>query len=224
MKKILLTCSVLTVLAITLYAAGFGMQEQRSGDSMVFRTGSSLVIEATVAPTLVRQIALGTPIAASGNYVVTTANMTNAAYTLATNALSPARNLTTTVTANGGNDTVGKLLVTGTDTAGKALTETIVPGSAGTNAFKTIASIVGKSWAKDTNTNAAVDTLVIGVGTKVGLPVALPSGTATVLTSVGTSLAVSPATAGNGTLSIPLSTVTPSGINGTNAVIAYPAY
>ena len=222
MKKSFIIGSVLTVLALTVYAAQFGAQEQRSGDSMVFKAGSSLVLEAGTAPTLVRQIALGTPVAATGNYVVTTANMTNSvAYTLATNALTPARNITTAVVSNGGNDTVGTLRVTGTDASGQALTETIVPGSAGTNAFKTISSIVGAGWAKDTATNAAVDTLTVGVGTKVGLPVALPAGISTVLTSVGTTLAVSPASSAG---TVPTSLITPASINGTNALIAYPAY
>lgn len=232
MKKILLTCSVLTVLATILFAAGFGVQEQRAGDSLLFKSGSSIKMETgstldiaqpVSAPTVVRRIVLGTPAAASANAVLTSTSMTNAAYTLAspfTNAV--ARNITATTTTVNGADVVGNLVITGTDISGASLSETLALATNGiaysTNAFKVVSSLVSANYTA-TGTN---DTLVVGTGVKLGLPVPLPAGTATVLTTVAGAAAGSTATTG----AIPTSTVDASAgtYNGSNEVVAYPAY
>ena len=223
MKNFILKCSVLTVLIATLCAAGYGLQELRSGDGTIYRTGSSLTIEPNVAPTLVRRIVLGTPAAASANAVLASTSMTNAAYVFATpitNAV--ARNITATTTAVNGADVVGSLVIAGKDITGAALTETLTLATNGiaygTNAFKVVSALTGSGYTA-TGTN---DTIVVGTGVKLGLPVPLPAGTASVLTTVAGVPTTTSAHAG----AIPTSTVDASAgtYNGSNEVVAYPAY
>jgi hypothetical protein len=231
MKNFILKCSVLTVIVATLCAAGYGIQELRSGDGSIYRTGSvltmdsgsTLTIAPTVAPSLVRRVVLGTPAAAAANGLVTSTNMTNAAYTLAapvTNAV--ARNITATTSTVNGADVVGSLVITGTDITGATLTETVALATNGiaygTKAFKVVSALTSTGHTA-TGTN---DTVVIGTGVKLGLPVPLPTGTVSVLTTVAGVPATTTATAG----AIPVSTVDASAgtYNGSNEVVAYPAY
>lgn len=68
----------------------------------------------------------------------------------------------------------GDVVITGTDFNDDALTETIALNGAtevlGTKAFKTVTSI-----ALPVETNAGTDTVSVGVGNKVGLPLAMPN-------------------------------------------------
>jgi hypothetical protein len=82
-----------------------------------------------------------------------------------------ARNVTLTRTAVDAADTPGTIVVVGTDIAGNAITETLTPGATGvqvvgTRAFKTITSITGVGWV----IGGGADTIVIGMGDRIGLP------------------------------------------------------
>jgi len=111
------------------------------------------------------------PAALSTNRYVTSTNMKVGAYTLANTAPDVgARNVTVTHTTVVTTDTLGTIDVVGTDLSGAVLTETITPSAdatvQGVKCFKTITSITGVGWSI-VGTN---DTLVVGMGNKLGLP------------------------------------------------------
>lgn len=126
-----------------------------------------------------RMIYLGAPILADVDRVVVSANMKVGAYTIAAQPDVP-RNITVTATAGGTADTMGTILVTGTNVDGDVITETLTPvaGStvAGAKAFKTVASVVGAGWVIDA-VEGTNDTITVGVGNLLGLPIVIAGGT-----------------------------------------------
>lgn len=143
---------------------------------------------------------LGAPALAAVNRAVTTANMKVGTYTIANQPDMP-RNLTATrtvvtVTA----DTPGTLDIVGTDANDAALTETITVGNdgitvAGLKAFKTVTSITGVGWVIDA-TEGVADTITVGYGTVLGLPVAIAAGSQVMLGILGTTITAATVTAG----------------------------
>lgn len=118
---------------------------------------------------------LGTPVVADVDRIVTSANMQVGAYTIAADPDIP-RNVTVTHTQVGGvTDTLGTIVFVGTNINDEVITETLTPSDgatvSGTKAFKTVTSATGVGWVIDTTE----DTITIGVGNELGLPVALPS-------------------------------------------------
>lgn len=116
---------------------------------------------------------LGDPELADVDKIVTTANMKVGAYTVASSPDIP-RNITVTHTQVGGvTDTLGTIVIVGTDIDDDALTETITPLegtiASGIKAFKTVTSATGVGWV----INTTEDTITIGQGAELGLPVAL---------------------------------------------------
>lgn len=118
------------------------------------------------------------PAAAATNRIVTTTNMKVGTYTIA-NA-SPAdnlcKNVTVTTTATGTADTQGTITVAGTDYNSEVISEVIVPvaGSTitGKRAFKTVTAVTGAGWVINPDTPAN-DTIVVGFGDVLGLPIRL---------------------------------------------------
>ena len=119
---------------------------------------------------------LGAPAVQNTAGIVADGNMKNGAYTLAGQPDVP-RSLGITVTKETANDTMPELTITGTDYNDDDLVEKITPNNGDTssgyketvNAFKTVASIVGEGWVEAT----ATDQIKIGLGKKLGLPLAL---------------------------------------------------
>ena len=152
----------------------------------------------------VTKVSLGSPAATSAN---------------ATIAAQPdvPRNVTVTHTAVSTVDTLGTIVVVGTDYAGDALTETITPSNgvlvAGTRAFRTISSITGVGWV----IQAGNDTLVVGRGSQIGLPRALPAATGTIVGTLATAVAVKATTGGT----LGNSTVTEASGNGSSELVVY---
>jgi len=227
MKKFFI-CSVLTLIAAAAFA---GDVEQRSGDSITFTGGGALVFgnagvltlgQGSTAPAVARRILLGTPVAASNNQFVVSADMRVGTYTLATNAPLIPRNITVTATTVNGTDTAGAVVVRGTDIFNTVVTESITPvaGStvAGTNAFKLITSITGTNWTA----NGTADTVVLGSGNRIGIPGALPAGLTNMLSTLGTAVAVYPSRTGT----VANSTVDASAgtYDGVKQLVIYPAY
>jgi hypothetical protein len=120
-------------------------------------------------------ISLGAPVVADVDRIVTSVNMKNGAYTIAAQP-DVARNATVTATAGDTGDTMGTVTVVGKDSAGKDISEVITPvaGStvAGAKAFASISSVTGAGWAIDA-VEGTNDTITVGVGNLLGLPVAL---------------------------------------------------
>jgi hypothetical protein len=125
-------------------------------------------------------IDLGAPGLASSNRIVATHTMSRAAMTIANASAADglARNVTVTGTQAGGADDTGATVhVVGTNVDGDVITEDIVPvnGStvAGAKAFKTVTAVSQPAWVIGGTT---ADTLVVGVGNKVGMPSSLLRG------------------------------------------------
>ena len=167
-----------------------------------------------------RFLYLGTPVVADVDRIVTSANMKVGAYTVAAQPDIP-RNVTVTVTAGDTADTMGTVVVVGTDINGNALTETITPvaGStvAGTKAFKTVTSVTGAGWVID-GSEGTNDTITVGVGNLLGLPILIAAAANCRLGIVGTAL-VTPTTAA-GTIDGCTVDLSAGTYNGTKAAFA----
>lgn len=141
---------------------------------------------------------LGTPVLADVDRIVVSTNMKVGSYTIAAQP-DVARNITVSATAGATADTMGTILVTGTNIEGKPITETLTPvaGStvAGAKAFKTVASVVGAGWAID-GAEATNDTITVGVGGVLGLPILIAAAANCRLGVVGTTLVTPTTTAG----------------------------
>jgi hypothetical protein len=102
--------------------------------------------------------------AAVTNRFVTTANMANAAYTLAhtTPVWSGGCLVTLTHTTVAGTDTLGTVALVGTDLNGSTISETLTPVAdstvTSTKIYRSITSLTGSGW---TATSTA-DTIVVG--------------------------------------------------------------
>lgn len=199
------------------------------GNNNQVPAGAVLKIDGTLtlgntatASGIVRKISLGTPAVAAVASIVSSANMKVGAYTVADTTPDGTipRNITVTRTAVSTADTGGTVVVVGTAADGTALTETITVGGdgvtvAGTKAFKTVTSVTGAGWV----IAAGNDTITVGFGALVGLPVVL-SANGTALTTLATTVANS-TTTGDGTIG--KSTVDASGgtFNGSKALTVY---
>ena len=116
---------------------------------------------------------LGTPAIADVDKIVVSADMKVGTFTIAASPDIP-RNVTVTHTQVGGvTDTLGTITIVGTDINDVALTEVLTPSEnatvSGVKAFKTVASATGAGWVIDTT----ADTVTIGQGNELGLPIAL---------------------------------------------------
>lgn len=227
MKKLLLT--LIASLAL-LAPAIAGQNEKFTGNtqiqsgSLVIKRGVAVSIETDASVTgLVRKFELGAPIAAAANTIVASANCKTTAHTLAITTLDVPRNVSVTVTTAGSADVAHDYVITGTDYNGNALTETItcINGStvAGTKAFKTVSSVVSAGWVINATSTSTADTVTVGVGALLGLPVSLASTTTTLLTTVGSTVGSYATTRGT----LATSTVAASGgtYNGSNKVTVY---
>lgn len=233
MKKAI-TAIALIVTAIAVFAAnplppdtkfqGAGNSVQ-NGATLTLSSGSTLVLDNEAsAVSVVRKLYLGTPAVATTNAIVTSTNMKVGAYTVADTTPDGTipRNITVTATAGDTADTMGTIVIVGTDADGDALTETITPAAgstvAGTKAFKTVTSVTGAGWAID-GSEATNDTIVVGFGALVGLPIVLPDATGTTLTTLSTTVAASATTGGT----LATSTVDASGgtYNGSKKLYIY---
>lgn len=168
-----------------------------------------------------RMVYFGTPILASVNRIVTSANMKNGAYTVAAQP-DVTRNITVTATAGATADTMGTIAVVGTNILGDVITETITPvaGStvAGLKAFKTVTSVTGAGWVIDA-VEGTNDTITVGVGNVLGLPFEIASAGEVLLGALGVALIAPTVTAG----AVEVSTVDISSgtYNGTKKAFAW---
>ena len=138
-------------------------------------------------------VPLGAPVVADVDRIVVSANMKVGSYTIAAQPDVP-RNITVTTTAVGAADTLGTVTITGTDIAGQVISEVLTPSSGaavtGTKAFKTVTSVVGAGWV----IGEGNDTIVVGVGDKIGLPFLMDAAADAPLSILGTAITVPTAT------------------------------
>lgn len=143
---------------------------------------------------------LGAPIVADDDRIIVSADMKIGDYEIAAQPDVP-RNVTVTVTTTGTTDTLGTITVTGTNYADEVISEeiTLEAGStvAGIKAFKKITSITGAGWVID-EVEGTADKITVGVGNKIGLPLALDKDSEIILGILGTAI-----TAHNPTVSDP---------------------
>jgi hypothetical protein len=141
--------------------------------------------------------------------------MTDATQTITTSITQPDFPRILTIKGNASGIT-GNVVLTGTDFNGAALTETIALNGAtevlGTKAFKTLTSI-----ALPVEVHAGTDTVSIGRGDKIGLPVACPDAGLVIVKSFDAGAADAGTVTASATLA--LSLYAPAGtLNGTKAV------
>lgn len=150
---------------------------------------------------LSRLTALGTPVLADVDLIVTSTNMKVGTYTIDAQPDIP-RNITVSATAVDTADTMGTITVVGTNIDGVAISEVIIPATgstvAGTKAFNTVVSVTGAGWVIDA-VEVSNDTITIGVGTALGLPVKVAADTEVLLGVLGVAL-IDPTNAADGTL------------------------
>lgn len=107
-------------------------------------------------------------VVADPDLIVTAATMTNGAYVIAAQPAEPAA-VTVTRTVAGGEDTAGKIIVTGTSPSGSVIAEELVPGAdgvtvSGSKIFATVTSVVGVDWVTD----GTDDSITVGVAASGG--------------------------------------------------------
>ncbi len=163
-------------------------------------------------------INFGTPIVATTNYIVTSVNMKVGAYALA-HQPDVCRNISFTHTAVGAADTLGTIALVGTDYDGYEISETITPQSGtvvySTKAYKSITSITGAGWV----IGEGNDTIVVGVGPKLGMPFDMTSLNAFIGT-VGTAL-VAPTVAAGGSKETSMIDLSSGTYDGSKRVLAF---
>lgn len=141
---------------------------------------------------------LGTPIAADADRIVASVDMKVGEYTIAAQPDVP-RIITCTRTVVDTADTPGTITITGTNADDEPITEVLTPGAhgvlvSGTLAFKTVESVVGSGWAIDT-VEGSKDTITVGVGAAIGLPIAISNAAQVVNGVLGTAFAAPSASA-----------------------------
>jgi len=153
----------------------------------------------TKANSTCRLYNLGAPALADDDLIVVSTNMKVGSYTVTAQPGIP-RNITITVTAGATADTIGTVTITGTNYNDEEITETITPvaGSAiaGTKAFKTVTTVVGSGWVIDA-VEGTNDTIKVGTGNELGLPLVLDSATEIMLGILGTTITATNPTVSN---------------------------
>ncbi len=168
-------------------------------DVALTATATQLNEAGSKASSACRLYNLGAPALASVNSLVTSTNMIVGEYTIDGSQPDVPRNVTVSATAGDTADTMGTITFVGTNYADEAITEEITPiaGStvAGTKAFKTITTITGAGWVID-GSESTNDTVIIGVGNEIGLPIALDSATEIMMGILGTAIVATNPTVG----------------------------
>lgn len=167
---------------------------------------------------------LGTPIAADDDRIVVIGNGTMKVgdYTLSAQPDVP-RNVTVTHTSVGTTDTLGTITVTGTDVNDEVISEEITPVAdsavSGLKAFKTITAVTGDGWVID-GVEATADTVIVGVGDALGLPVVIALATSILMGFVGVAPIV-PVVLANAAISNCTANLTTGTYNGTKVVLVF---
>jgi hypothetical protein len=116
---------------------------------------------------------------------------------------------------------MGTITVVGTDADGQPISEVITPVSgslvAGLKAFKTVASVTGAGWVIDA-VEGTKDTIIVGVGTALGMPVVVGAATQIRMGLVGVAPIV-PTVAAGGTLAGSTVDLSSGTYNGTKRVL-----
>jgi len=147
----------------------------------------------------------GVPDTIVADRFVASANMKVGTYTIA-NA-SPvdglAHNVSVTHTAVGTVDTLGTITVDGTDVNDAVIQEVITPSNGiavyGTKAFKSVTAVTGADWVID-GVEATEDTITVGFGGIIGLPLVLAAAADLVMATHGTGVLNAPTVAVGATI------------------------
>ena len=167
---------------------------------------------------------LGTPIAADDDRIVVIGNGTMKVgdYTLSAQPDVP-RNVTVTHDSVGTTDTLGTITVTGTDVNDEVISEEITPVAdsavSGLKAFKTITTVTGAGWVVD-EVEETADTVIVGVGDALGLPVVIALETSILMGFVGVAPIV-PVVLANAAISNCTANLTTGTYDGTKVVSVF---
>ena len=175
-----------------------------SGDATISNAGAITIGARKVTPAKTDGIAvlynLGTPEVASVNAIVASANMKVGAYTVAASPDVP-RNITVTRTVVDTADTPGTITIDGTNYNDEVIQEVINVGAhgvtvAGTKAFKTVTAVTGAGWVID-GVEGTPDTITVGYGNELGLPVSIAATTQAMLAILDTTITAHNPTVGD---------------------------
>jgi hypothetical protein len=159
-----------------------------SGDATISNAGALTIGAKKVTPAKTDDVAilysLGAPEIASVDAVVASANMQVGTYTVAASPDVP-RNITVTRTVVDTADTPGTITIDGTNYDDAVIQEVITVGAhgvtvAGVKAFKTVTAVTGAGWVID-GVEGTPDTITVGYGNELGLPVSIAATTQAML-------------------------------------------
>ena len=190
----------------------------------VTATAAELNKAGVKASSATRLYNLGAPALADDDLIVTSTNMKVGSYTVAAQPEVP-RNITVTATAGATADTLGTITITGTNYEDEVISEVITPvaGSAiaGTKAFKTVTTVVGAGWVIDA-VEGTNDTIKVGTGNELGLPLVLDSTTEIIMGVLGVTItATNPTVANPATLEGTTIDMSAGTYNGTKEALVF---
>jgi hypothetical protein len=159
---------------------------------------------------------LGAPVVADPDRIVTSVNLTNTSLTVAAQPDCP-RNITVTVTDTTPGVVAGTVTVTGKDARGATISEafdfssfTSAEAKNGTKIFASVVSVVTSGFTA--LGGSGDETIIVGVGTVIGLPTPIARTTAVKHVYLGgTRVAAPTVTAGDNTSGIDASASTYNG-------------
>ena len=136
-----------------------------------------------------RTYAVGAPVLADVDRIVTIANMKNTtSYTIAAQPDVPRNISITHATVAAGTDTLGTITILGTNILDQVISEVITPSADtivyGVKAFKTVVSAIGAGWI----IAGGNDTILIGVGTALGIPIQITAASQVLYGILGTAI------------------------------------
>ncbi len=180
----------------TLAIADGGLKLGAGAGTAVTATAVQLNEAGSKASSASRLYNLGAPALADDDLIVTTTNMIVGEYTVAAQPDVP-RNITVTASAGDTADTMGTITIVGTNYDDEVITEEIIPATgstvAGALAFKTVTTVTGAGWVLD-EFETTNDTIVVGIGNELGLPIVLDVTTEVMLSILGTTITATNAT------------------------------
>lgn len=198
-------------------------------DVVLSATATQLNEAGSKAASATRCYNLGSPDVADTDAAVVSVDMKVGTYTLTSDPdpYTPdvPRNITVKHTSNDATDTLGTITVAGTNFDDEVISEVITPVAdstvEGLKAFKTVTSVTGADWVID-GTGAVADSIEIGIGNEIGLPLSLVAANMVLLGVLGVTVTATNATVG-GTPSVELTTIDMSAgvYDGTKEIVVF---
>lgn len=156
-------------------STGTVLRGQLNSTAITFSIGDAADILGIPVQTFIKQYYVGSPALGTTTAVHAAITLNGGPQTITTAITNPDACRCATITGNAGGN-AGNVVITGTDYSGNVITDTIALSGtstvSGVKGFTTITSIV-----VPTETHVGTDTVAIGVGAKIGMPMLLTRNT-----------------------------------------------